>query len=589
MEKSIQFYNWSLKKLLETEANTFIKARIKILFVVLIFPLIKLTVAIPVAWHHHQYFHLQRAVIMLVVYLVLLKVFLINKAFTNTIAHVMVWLGLLIIWTNAFVYAQTINIVTLQFIFMLVLSSFYLLNKRFGIVYSLLGTLPVVLHLIMEGKVNFIARAPNELASPGFELIVVLNFITIIITHYLFQQAFVANIAEKEVLNKQLQLAVIEANHAAVSKSNFLSTMSHELRTPLNSVIGISELLLLDSKDQEQEENLKILKFSAMNLHSLVNDILDFNKLESDKLDLETIPVNLFELINEVCSGLRFQATKKGIDFILDVDEEIKDQFIVTDPTRITQIIFNLAGNAIKFTETGYVSVSLKALGWDKDKLSIRFSITDTGIGISADKKEAIFEPFTQASSSTTRNFGGTGLGLSIVKRLLYLFKSKIKVESTLGLGSTFCFDISFELDKEPVGLLSSGMESEYDLAELKVLVAEDNTMNRLLLTKVFTKWNNKPVFAMNGLEAIEKIKTNDFDVVLMDLNMPLVDGFEASKTIRDIADPVKSSIPIIALTASVSVDVYDKIKEAGMDDFILKPFKLKELYLKLKEITLKA
>lgn len=588
MEQPISFFNWSLSKLLDTECDTFVKAKIKILFVVLIFPLIKLAVAIPVAWHNEQYFHLQRAVVMLVLYLVLLKLFLINKAYINAIAHVMVWFGLFIIWSNVFIYAQSINIATLQFVFMLILSSFYLLNKKYGLIYSFLGTLPVVFYLLENG-IKLTTGLPNELASPGFEIIVILNFITIIITHYLFQEAFVANISEKEALNKQLQLAVEEANQAAKSKSDFLSTMSHELRTPLNSVIGISELLLIDSKTEEQTENLKILQFSAANLHSLINDILDFNKLGSDKLDLEAIPVNLYELINDTCSGLRFQANKKGIDLNLGVDEVVKDQIVITDPTRISQIIYNLAGNAIKFTEKGSVSVSLKVLGGNDDTIIIRFSILDTGIGINPDKQESIFEPFVQASSSTTRNFGGTGLGLAIVKRLLLLFESNIKLESTPGFGSTFFFDISFKVDKEHGDALSRGQQADYDLSGLRILVAEDNPMNRLLLTKVFSKWKNEPAFAFDGREAIEKVKTCTYDVVLMDLHMPLVDGYEAAKAIRAIPDPVKSKVPIIALTASVSSNVYEKVKKAGMDDYILKPFKLKELYRKLKDITLKV
>ena len=365
--------------------------------------------------------------------------------------------------------------------------------------------------------------------------------------------------------------------------------MSHELRTPLISVIGMSQLLLEQPKNIEQEENLKILNFSAHSLHSLINDILDYNKLGSDKLSLETISVNLYVLINEICAGMRLQVKEKSLDLKLNVDEAIKDELIFTDPTRISQIIYNLAGNAIKFTLKGSVSIGLKMISMDAESIHIRFSVRDTGIGISENEKEAIFEPFTQASTSTTRNFGGTGLGLAIVKRLLSLFNSKINMESTPGTGSNFFFDISFKRDMNVPDVLPPDEESVYNLSDLKVLIAEDNTMNRVLLKKIFSKWNNEPEFAGDGLEVAEKVSARVYDVILMDIHMPLMDGYEASRIIRRMSDPLRSGIPIIALTASVSIDLVDKITEAGMNDFIYKPFNARELYNKLKEIALKV
>ena len=589
MEQPISFFNWSLKKLLSTERDAFVKAKINILFVVLIFALGKLCSVIPVLVQNHQTLHLQRATVMLVLYLVLLKLLLANKNNLKVVAHAMACIGLIVIWTNVFVFAKNVNLITLQFVFMLILSAFYILDKGFGIFYSFLSTIPIVFYFVFPRAFAIGNESSHELASPGYEIIAVLNFISIIYAHYLFQKAFVNTIAEKETLNKQLQLAVKEANQAASSKSDFLSTMSHELRTPLNSVIGISELLLIDSHSKEQEENLEILRFSAVNLHSLINDILDFNKLGSEKVELESISVNLNDLMNGMCAGLQFQAKQKGIDFILTIDEILKNQYIVSDPTRLTQIIYNLAGNAIKFTEKGTVTVTLRVESLEEENLNVRFSVIDTGIGISADKQEAIFEPFTQASSSITRSFGGTGLGLAIVKRLLFLFKSNIGVQSTAGFGSTFFFDIVFKRDKQSSGMDLESQEADYDLTGLKILVAEDNQMNRVLLVKVFNKWNNKPVFALNGREAVEMVSSDTYDVVLMDLHMPVLDGYEAARTIRTIADPAKAEVPIIALTASVSDNLYSKIKEAGMDDYILKPFKLKDLYSKLKDISIKV
>jgi two-component system, sensor histidine kinase len=588
MEQPMAFFNWSLKKVLLTESDAFVKAKINIVFVILIFSLVKLSCVIPVLLQNNQHLHLPRAITMLVLYLILLKLLLANKNNLKMVAHALACIGLFVIWSNVLMYAKAVNLITVQFVFMMILSAFYILGRGFGIFYSALTTIPVISFLVFPDKLVTWNGLPNELASPGYEIILVLNFISIIYAHYLFQQAFVKTLAEKENLNKQLHLAVNEANNAALSKSDFLSSMSHELRTPLNSVIGISELLLMDSTNQEQEENLKILKFSAVNLHSLINDILDFNKLDSERVELEAISVNLNELMNDICAGLQFQAKQKGIKLIVTIDELLESQDIISDPTRITQIIYNLAGNAIKFTEKGSVSVTLQVLCLDEEEITVQFSVIDTGIGISADKQEAIFEPFTQASSSTTRNFGGTGLGLAIVKRLLSLFESKINLQSVAGSGSTFFFDIVFKLNKEPSGITLENPESEYDLSGLKILVAEDNQMNRVLLLKVFSKWNNEPVFALNGREAIEMLSKDSYDVVLMDLHMPLMDGYEAARSIRGIADPVKAAVPIIALTASVSDNLNSKVREAGMDDYILKPFKLKDLYNKLKDIPVK-
>ncbi len=578
------FLNTSLKALLSTVSDSFDKARIKILFTILIFSTVKLLVIIPIVYQNGQFSHLNRALAMLVVYIILFIVLLKNKKYTLPVAHIMAWMGLVLIWSILFVFAKAINIILLQFVFMLILCSFCLLNKFYGIIYSAMATIPVVIFLISGGNWGPNLRE-GEMAASASGVLIILNFITIVFIHYLYQEAISSNIKEKEDLNERLQLAFNEANLAVQSKSDFLSTMSHELRTPLISVIGMSELLLAKPNNAEQEENLKILNFSALSLHSLVNDILDYNKLGLDKLHLETVTVNLEELIQEICGGMRVQARDKGLTLNLNIDDRLKDEHVITDPTRISQIIYNLTGNAIKFTAQGEVSVNLEMLHKDQDKVHVRFSVIDTGIGIGAEEQGKIFEPFTQASSSTTRIFGGTGLGLAIVKRLLTLFDSNIMLESTPGMGSNFFFDMLFERDKIQPDIPSL-QESVYDLSGLRILVAEDNSMNRTLLKKVLSNWNNEPEFATNGQEATEKLMANEFDIVLMDIHMPLMDGYEASRIVRQMADPSRSSIPIIALTASVSNNLYLKIQEAGMNDFIYKPFKTTELYTKIKQVT---
>ncbi len=584
MEKKLPFFNFSLAKLLDSEPNTFNKAKIKIFFTVLIFSLVKAFMVIGVAIHHHQSFQLVRALVLFIFYSIIMKLLLANRKYFGIIAHVMIFSGLLTIWSIVYVSAQTVNIVTLQFVFMLILSSFYLLGTTSGIVYAFFGVLPIIIYTLSLRDLISLNIESSILASPGYEILVVLNFFTIIVSHYLFHRAFVENVEEKEALNLQLKVAVHEANLAAKSKSDFLSTMSHELRTPLNSVLGITDLFLDNPNGDDREENLKILKFSASTLHTLINDILDFNKLNSDKINLEAVTVNLYELIHDVCAALYLTAREKGIDLVIDVDESLKDEYLITDPIRITQIIYNLAGNALKFTARGNVSVRLEVVGKNNDTINIKFSVSDTGIGINTDQQQLIFEAFNQASSSTSRNFGGTGLGLAIVKRLLLLFNSDINLKSEPGVGSNFFFEITFKIDKEPIQQIELQETTAYDLSHLKILVAEDNLMNRRLLEKIFDKWSNKCLFVENGEEAIKKASEEVFDVILMDLYMPLVDGYMASRKIRSLPEPYKN-VCIIAFTASVSKSLNDEVMAAGMNGYIAKPFNVKELYHKLKKL----
>ena len=587
MPQKPEFLNWSLKGLLSTIPDALEQSRVKILFTFLILSILKVLIVIPLAYQSNQIPQLKIALILLIAYTFLTKLLLSHKRYAVLISHLMILLGLLIVIFVLFGFAKTINIMAMQFMFMMILSGFYLLNRGFGIFYSILAIIPVIIFMIINGDLQNLNNSTEGLGSPAYEIMVFLNFITMILAHYLFHQALSRNVKEKELLNKKLLIAVKEANNAAQSKSDFLSTMSHELRTPLNSVIGMAELLSDELTSPEQEENLKILNFSAASLHTLINDILDFNKLGSEKLYLESIAVNLHTLIHNICSGLRIQAKEKGLELILEIDEEIKHIPISTDPTRISQILFNLAGNAIKFTSRGSVKIQVNTIEKESDKIDVRFSIADTGIGINAEKMESIFEPFTQASTSTTRNYGGTGLGLAIVKRLLRLFESSIHLESEEGKGSKFWFDINFKRNNQILDTDSNGKEQIFDLNGLRVLVVEDNPVNSLLLKKIFQKWSNIPDFARDGVEALDKVSANNYDLILMDIHMPLLDGYETTIKIREMQDKEKSMVPIIALTASVSGNLKDKIREVGMDDYLSKPYNPKELYSKLREIAL--
>lgn len=590
MDIELPFSNWSLRKLLLTEPDRFNKSRIKIIYTILLMAILKVLILLPVAYYKHQDFQFGRGLVILLFYGALLKILLWNKSYIKGLSHIAICGGILLVWSSAFVSVVTINIIAIQLVVMIIMTSFYLLDNRFGIIYSIIASLPIILYMGLFGRDNSLIVispvTPVELASPAYEVIVFLNFMTLALSHYLFHEAFSANIKEKSILNEELREAVDKANKSAQSKADFLSTMSHELRTPLNSVIGMTELLLDDPHSDNQKENLSVLKFSAVSLHSLINDILDYNKIESDKLSLEATRVNVHELIDNICAGLRIQAKEKGLDLVLNIQDDIKGEFMITDPIRITQIIYNLVGNGIKFTKAGGVTVSLETINKTSENMLIRFSVVDTGIGISPDKHEAIFEPFIQASGNTTRNFGGTGLGLAIVKRLLSLFESSISLESS-DEGSAFYFDILFKLDERIIASNVSEIETNYDLTGLNVLVAEDNPINVLLLKKILTKWKIEPVFTGNGQEAINTLSAGNFDVILMDIHMPVMDGYQATQKIRELSDPVKAGICIIALTASVS-NLERRIKEVGMDDYIYKPFNSKELFSKLKKIKIK-
>ena len=582
MDSSLPVFNWSLKKLLASEPDLFSRAKIRILYIMLLFSMLKAAIIIALTSYYHQAFQFERAVAAFICYIVFLKVLLAGRKTVGPLTHLMIWTGLLLVWTNIFFYSGTVNIVTMQFTYMLIVCSFYLLPLRFSIPYSFMAFFPAVLFSVFPGLVGGVIPQKG-LVSPAFEIVVVLNFITVIITHYLFRQSFLENLAEKELLNQRLTAALIEAREAADSKSEFLSTMSHELRTPLNSVIAISEMLHNGPDSPDREENLGILKNSAAGLHSLINNILDFNKLGSGKLELEAIPVDIAALFTEVCTGLRFQAMQKQLAFELHTDEGIPGIRVITDPTRLRQIVYNLVGNAVKFTEAGSVTVSLELVSISGSCADLKVSVRDTGIGIAPDRVESIFDPFQQGGAGITRNFGGTGLGLAIVRRLLLAFGSDIHVRSRPGAGSEFWFELSLERAHAPESTEGCPEDSGPALSGLKVLVAEDNAMNRVVMSKVLSKWSLVPVFAMNGAEALETLAGEDFDLVFMDLHMPELDGYQAAEAIRKMPDTRKSGVRIIALSASATDTMEAKVRAAGMDDYLLKPFKIAELYEKLK------
>jgi len=364
------------------------------------------------------------------------------------------------------------------------------------------------------------------------------------------------------------------------AKDMFISVMSHEIRTPLNAVIGMSHLLLDEDPLESQKENLSVLKFSAENLMKLINDVLDFTKIETGNVQLEKASVNLRELVQSVTNSLQYRANEKGIYIKQNVDQEVPPM-VIADSARLIQILLNLVSNSVKFTEKGGVTIDLKILEQNTDTVRIRFAVIDTGIGIAPDKQGTIFESFKQAELDTTRKYGGTGLGLAISKRLVELHDSRINVDSVLGQGSTFWFTITFNKADNQV-LNASKMDMGLDI---NVLVVDDNQINRILVNKVLKKWGTTVDFAENGQEAIDKIEANrNYDVVLMDVHMPVMGGLEATEILRAKDGAYFQQLPILALTASMLSNEVNQMIESGMNDFILKPFEPKTLYDKLSK-----
>jgi len=386
---------------------------------------------------------------------------------------------------------------------------------------------------------------------------------------------------------KKAELELIATKEEALqlnrAKDMFISVMSHEIRTPLNAVIGISHLLMDDNPAPSQKENLSILKFSADNLMTLINDVLDFTKVETGNIELEKVNVDMRDLVNSVVNSMQFKAQFKGIYLKSEIDENLP-QFVKGDKTRICQILLNLVGNSVKFTEKGGIVIDLKVIEQTNKEVRIRFEVSDTGIGIPADKINTVFESFKQAEADTSRLYGGTGLGLAITKRLVELHDSRINIESIYGQSSKFWFTITF--DKGESTINTSINEVRIGL-KLNVLVVDDNHINRLLIDKVLKKWGINADFAEDGEQALAKIGAKtDYDVVLMDIHMPIMGGLEATKILRSKPDAYSQHLPVIALTASMLNNQMDMIGEAGMNDYMLKPFDPKTLYDKISKFS---
>jgi PAS domain S-box-containing protein len=390
--------------------------------------------------------------------------------------------------------------------------------------------------------------------------------------------------AEDYTVKKQIEQSLIEAKdlaeQAAHAKDSFLANMSHEIRTPLNAIIGFTELLSQNSLDPVLKDYVDNINTAGANLLLIINDILDISKIESGQLVIESNPMELKSTLKHVYDLLKVKAIEKDLEFNLLLDANMPE-FVMGDKGRLNQILMNLAGNSIKFTEHGEVTISVKKLAETNHTVKLRFSIKDTGIGIPEDKITTIFERFTQAEASTTRRFGGTGLGLNIVKQLVELQNGEINVVSKVGQGSDFYFIIEFlkvEFPKSEA-TVEPDNKTEEPMGHLSILLCEDNELNQHLAKKVIEKFGFELDIAHNGKEGIEKVMSKNYDLILMDLQMSVMDGYQATIYIREI---LKSDVPIIAMTAHSLVGERQKCRDIGMNDYVSKPFKQTELLEKI-------
>ena len=397
--------------------------------------------------------------------------------------------------------------------------------------------------------------------------------------------ASIRDVSNQKRIENDLNEAILKAENALKSKQQFLSNMSHEIRTPMNAIIGFTKVILKTELTFKQKEYLNAIKMSGDTLIVLINDILDLAKVDAGKMVFEKAPFKLSLSISTMLHLFETKIQEKNLELIVKYDQNIPE-VLIGDATRLHQIILNLVSNAVKFTSKGKITVFVRKLTEDIENITIEFSISDTGIGIESEKTEKIFKNFQQAHSQTSRIFGGTGLGLAIVKQLVEKQGGSIWVESEVDKGSTFSFVLSFKkakgetvLDNEITELVDNPIQ------DIKVLVVEDVELNQLLMRTLLDDFGFECDIANNGKIAVEKLEKNIYDIVLMDLQMPIMNGFQATNYIRNI---LQSQIPIIALTADVTTADIENCKTVGMNDYIAKPVDERKLYSKIVSLIKK-
>jgi len=394
------------------------------------------------------------------------------------------------------------------------------------------------------------------------------------------------DISDRKEAQIAMENALRSAEESTRAKSSFLANMSHEIRTPMNAIIGMSYLAQQTELDKDQKDYINTINMSAKSLLDIINDILDFSKIEAGKLDIENIDFSIKDSIENIISISSQKISEKGLDLIINMDKKIPE-IVTGDPVRFSQILTNLISNAVKFTDKGKVEIQTKLIKKNKNKVKIEFSISDTGIGLSKENANKLFESFSQADTSTTRKYGGTGLGLAITKQLVKLLDGEIKVESTEGTGSTFSFILSlyYKTEKQNTKELILPIEKTASFDNIRILVAEDNKINQIVVLELLKKVGVKVDIANDGNEALQMVQKDSYNILFMDIQMPEMDGLEATEHIRALGG-VYSEIPIIAMTAHAMSGDRKKSLKAGMNDHITKPLDPRILYETISKWT---
>ncbi len=434
--------------------------------------------------------------------------------------------------------------------------------------------------------VQYMQTNNNVVISVALAIFIIISFFIILRIRYVQQEL----LRSHEDLERRVEERTVEAVHAKEdaelanrAKSEFLANMSHEIRTPMNAIINLSYLALKKDMDDGARDYIVKLKIAGENLLGIINDILDFSKIEAGKLELEFIDFDIESLVSDTVNIFQHTAEEKSIRLSCDL-QGLRYKQLLGDPLRLRQVLNNLVGNAIKFTEEGEVVLSVTQKIRDK-KCECIITVTDTGIGLDANQQEAMFKPFQQADYSITRKFGGTGLGLTITRQLVEMMGGDIAIKSQKGVGSVFSFCVPFELSEVDGSLDVQQSAVELDVSKLenrRVLLVEDNMVNRLIAEQILKEIKLQVVSVENGEEALDILQHESFDAVLMDIQMPVMDGYMATRKIRE--DEKLSALPVIAMTANATTDDITKSREAGMDAHLSKPIDIEKLYRVLLE-----